>query len=116
MLIDPPIRGRRHTHTHPCSTPRCRGRVECAARTDDDCPDDETWIVCEDCRATQDEEEMTMATQLVRVDCCGAEDEFLIANAHGGRRVRVEGTCPICGDKEPLGVIVHRQEGGIANG
>ena len=45
--------------------------------------------------------------KLVKTDCCEDENEFLIGDTFGNGRVRVEGNCPTCGEKDPLGTIVE---------
>jgi hypothetical protein len=42
----------------------------------------------------------------VETDCCGNVDYYLIADEFGGGRVRVEGTCPVCGAVNPKGTVV----------
>lgn len=42
----------------------------------------------------------------VKTDCCGNTEEYLIGNTFEDGRVRVEGNCPVCGAKDPLGYVV----------
>lgn len=44
----------------------------------------------------------------IRTDCCGNADDFLVADQFGDGRVRVEGTCPVCGADGPVGTDIAR--------
>ena len=52
-----------------------------------------------------------MESKNIQTDCCGDENEFLIADEFGGGRVRVEGNCPTCGAEEPRGTVIVSEEG-----
>ena len=40
--------------------------------------------------------------KVVTTDCCGDQNEYLIADEYGAGRVKVEGTCPTCWAEDPL--------------
>ena len=46
----------------------------------------------------------------VKLDCCHNTDQFLIGDTFGSGRVRVEGTCPVCGATDPLGTVVSTRD------
>ena len=43
----------------------------------------------------------------VKTDCCGNVDSYHVGDTYSPTRVRVEGTCPVCGAVDPAGTIIQ---------
>jgi hypothetical protein len=52
-----------------------------------------------------------MVNETVETDCCDNVDNYLIGDGFGNGRVRVEGTCPVCGAEDPLGTLIESDNG-----